>query len=66
MTLFLDFWSVSGAGALWPSFQNQAWSLNGDKWDLCCPFIFIIVVVVVVVVVVIDRIPRGLGWLWTW
>jgi hypothetical protein len=21
-------------------FQNQAWSLNRDKWDLCCPFTF--------------------------
>ena len=39
MTLFLDFWSVSGAGALWPSFQNQAWSLNGDKWGECYLFI---------------------------
>lgn len=21
-------------------FQNQAWSLSRDKWDLCCPFTF--------------------------
>jgi hypothetical protein len=23
---------------LWLSFRNQAGSLNGDKWGLCCPF----------------------------
>ena len=37
MTLFLVWTyglSVPGAGALWPSFWNQAWPLNGDKWGL--------------------------------
>lgn len=29
---------IPGAGALWPSFWNQAGFLNGGKGGLCCPF----------------------------
>jgi len=33
-----DVWSAPRAGTLGLSFQNQACSLNGDKWGLHHPF----------------------------
>jgi hypothetical protein len=38
MTCVWILWSVPGTGALWPSFQSQAYFTNGDKWGLCHPF----------------------------